>query len=371
MSSSSIRSNRRGAILPLTVIVLAVMAVAVAITYARLSSERVISGDRKAQAGAFVVAQSGLNRYLAVLGTSKPAASATVNYVDLPGGTAQVDVRMLRESTTTMLPAVYVITSRGRYTAARSYNSRTPSAERTVATYAIWTPTPFDLNGAYTSLAGIQQNGAGSGGLSGIDHCTAANGGGFPSIPGVALPTGAGPNGTAYGGSVAPIDGNPEDVPVPIGTPGPGGTAKDAVDIDWAGIVAGTTMPPDYTAWPASFTTPKDWPIVKINGDFSIPSSGKGILIVTGNLTWLGTPLRTWEGLILVGGTVISNGQANLYGAMITALNVKLGMTVLDYNIGNGTKLFQYDSCALRRALGKIGSLERVRNGWTDTWPSY
>jgi hypothetical protein len=37
----------------------------------------------------------------------------------------------------------------------------------------------------------------------------------------------------------------------------------------------------------------------------------------------------------------------------------------------NGTKSYQYDSCALARALGKIGSLQRVRNGWTDAWSSY
>jgi hypothetical protein len=370
MSSISFRLNRRGAILPLTVIVLALMAVAVAITYARISSERVITGDSKAQAGAFAVAQSGLNRYISTL-AGKPGASLTMNYTDLPGGTAQVDVRMLRESTTTMLPAVYVITSRGRYTAARRYNSLTPSAERTVATYAIWTPTPFDLNGAYTSLTAVQQNGAGSGGLSGVDRCTAAAGGAQPAIPGVALPDGAGPNGTSYGGSVTPIDGVPNDLPVPLGTAGPTGTAKDEVDIDWAGIVAGTSLPPDYTAWPASFTTPKDWPIVKINGDFTMPGTGKGILIVTGNLTWNGTPLKTWEGLILVGGTIISNGAANVYGAVITALNVKLGVAVGTQNVGNGTKTFQYDSCALKRALGRIGSLQRVRNGWTDTWASY
>jgi hypothetical protein len=367
MPSISFRSNRRGAVLPLTVIVLALMAVAVAITYGRISAERVITGDTKAQAGAFAVAQSGLNRYISAL-AGKPGAAVTVNYVDLPGGTAQVDVRMLRESTTTMLPAVYVITSRGRYTAARRYNSLTPSAERTVATYAVWTPTPFDLNGAFTTLAPFQQNGAGNGGLNGIDRCTLANGGGLASIPGVALPDGAGPNGSSYNGSTAPILGDPAGTPVPIGSGGPGGTAKDEVDIDWAGIVAGTTFPPDYTAWPASFV---DWPVVKIDGDFSIPNSGKGILIVTGNLTWLGTPLRTWEGLILVGGTLISNGQASLYGAIVTALNVKTGATIAVQNIGNGTKTFQYDSCALKRALGRKGSLQRVRNGWTDTWSSY
>jgi hypothetical protein len=143
------------------------------------------------------------------------------------------------------------------------------------------------------------------------------------------------------------------------------------VNIDWAGIVAGTTLPPNYTSWPASFTTPFDWPIVKINGNFTMPGSGKGILIVTGDLTWNGTPLKTWEGIVLVGGNLISNGQANIFGAIMTALNIKLGTVVPPQSVGNGTKTFQYDSCNIARALGKIGSLQRVRNGWTDTWSSY
>jgi hypothetical protein len=57
-------------------------------------------------------------------------------------------------------------------------------------------------------------------------------------------------------------------------------------------------------------------------------------------------------------------------GAVIGGLNVKLGEMVPVSQM-NGTKSYQYDSCALARALGKIGSLQRVRNGWTDTWSSY
>jgi hypothetical protein len=167
---------------------------------------------------------------------------------------------------------------------------------------------------------------------------------------------------------VSPIDGNPDNAPHEMGTPGLAGTSKDSVQIDWAGIVAGTSLPPDYTAWPASFV---NWPVVRINGDFTMPGSGSGILIVTGDLTWNGTPLKTWNGLILVGGNLISNGQANIFGAIITGLNIKLGVDVPTQSVGNGTKTFQYDSCNLARALGHIGSLQRVRNGWTDTWSSY
>lgn len=361
----SSRLNRRGATLPLSLLVLVLLGFSVAVAYARLSSERRITSDNQAQVNAFTVAQSGLARYMENV-AAKPAASpADIVYNDLPGGTATVTVRMLRESTTTLLPAVYVITSRGTNTTAKRYSSAAAPAERTVATYALWEPTPFDLNGAVTSLAGINKQGT-SGALDGNDHCTGA-GGNQPAIPGVAVPNGS------YTGQFSPINGNPDDVPSYLGTATPTGTAKDEVDIDWAGIVAGTKLPPNYTypTWP---TAPQfaNWPVVKANGDLTLPSSGKGILIVTGDLRINGaTPPLQWDGLVLVGGVLDLNGNMAIYGAAISGLNVKLGTTVPTYDIASGTKIIQYDSCNLNRALSKIGYLQRVRNGWTDTWSSY
>jgi hypothetical protein len=363
----SVRLNRRGAVLPLTIIVIAIMAVSVAISYARLSSERRITSDGAAQLDAFAVAQSGLSQYLATR-NGKPGASQDTTYTTLPGGTAQISLRMLRESTTTLLPAVYVITSRGTNTGATRYDSRIPPAERTVATYALWTPAAFDLNAAVTSLGGMDKAG-GAGAMSGVDNC-----GVMPPIPGVAVTTGAGVNGTSYTGGTGPIDGNPDDTPVSLGTPGSAGTAKDAVEIDWAGIRAGTVLPADFVspAWPTAAQM-ANWPVTRVNNDpgaeFVLPSDGKGILIVTGDLRLNGGSAN-WDGVILAGGRIRSNGNNAARGAVIAGLNVKLGQAVLPSDM-NGTKQYLYDSCALTRALGHIGSLERVRNGWTDTWSSY
>jgi hypothetical protein len=360
--SLSPRSYRRGAVLPLVVIVLALMAVAVAISYARISAERAIAADSQAHVGAFAIAQSGLNRFLSTL-NAKPAGPMSATYADLPGGTAQVELRMLRESTNTLLPAVYSISSRGFYTAAKRFDSRSPAAERMVGTFALWVPAPLDVNGAFTSLSQVEINGN-SANVNGNDRCGAQ-----ATIPGLATPD----------GDISLIDhppiinGNPEDAADNLGTPGTGGTAKDEVQIDWASVEAGTAFPADYVytgAWPTAGQF-ANWPVVRVNGDLNMPGSGKGILIVTGNLTWNGTPLKTWEGLILVGGTLTANGQGNIYGALITALDVKTGTPVGLNDVGNGTKNYWYDSCALARALGHIGSIQRVRNGWTDTWSSY
>jgi hypothetical protein len=144
------------------------------------------------------------------------------------------------------------------------------------------------------------------------------------------------------------------------------------VGVDWAGIVQGPIspiLPHDYLypAWPTAAQM-NSWPVTRVNGDLSLPASGKGILIVTGNLTLSGS--ENWDGLILVGGTITSNGNNHTMGAVIAGLNVKLGQTVGTSNL-NGNKTYEYDSCALQRALGRIGSIQRVRNGWIDTWPSY
>ena len=352
--------NRRGATLPLTILVIALLGVSVAISYARLSSERRTTGDGQAQLEAFAVAQSGLSSYMAGR-NGKPTAHQDTTFTDLPGGTAQVSLRVLRESTTTLLPAVYVITSRGTATGVKSYDAKTPPAQRTVATYALWTPASLDLNAAITSLGGMDKAG-GSGVMSGVDAC-----GAMPAIPGVAVP-----NGT-YTGATGPIDGNPDNTPLLLGTPGAGGTAKNEVAIDWAGIIAGTYLPAEYVspAWPTAGQM-ANWPVIRVNNnpgaDFSLPADGKGILIVTGNLIISGS--RNWEGVMLVGGSIRSNGNNTTRGAAIAGLNVKLGQAVPVSDM-NGTKDYQYDSCALTRALGHVGSLQRVRNGWVDTWASY
>jgi hypothetical protein len=115
-----------------------------------------------------------------------------------------------------------------------------------------------------------------------------------------------------------------------------------------------------------------DWPVVRVNNNpganFDLPGDGQGILIVSGDLTIGGS--KSWQGVILVGGSVTSNGANNVRGAVVAGLNVKLGQAVGISHL-NGNKSYLYDSCALTRALGHVGSLQRVRNGWTDTWSSY
>jgi type II secretory pathway pseudopilin PulG len=359
-------SERRGATLPLSILVIAILSLSMLVAASRLSSERQITSDHEAVMDAFAVAQAGMEEYFRALTALPPGTLPPISHdttiTTLPGGTAQVSFRRLRDSTSTT-PAVYVATSRGTNTSARRFNFRVPSAERTVAQYALWQPANLDLNAAFTSLSGVDKNGN-SGALDGNDGCAAA-----PAIPGVAVP-----NGT-YTGQTNPINGNPDNTPVLLGTPGTSGTGKDAVEVDWAGISAGTAIPPNYTipgsGWPTAAQM-ANWPVILVNGDLSLgggETNGKGILIVTGNLTMGGS----WNhnGIVLVGGVLTSNGNNTIEGAVITALNIKLGINVPQNAIANGNKTFQYNSCSIASALKPIGSVPRVRNGWTDTWSSY
>ena len=359
-------SERRGATLPLSILVIAVLSLSMLVAASRLSSERQITSDHEAVMDAFAVAQAGMEEYFRALTALPPGTLPPISHdttiTTLPGGTAQVAFRRLRDSTSTT-PAVYVVTSRGTNTAAKRFSFRIGSAERTVAQYAYWQPANLDLNAAFTSLSGVDKNGN-SGALDGNDGC-----GGMPAIPGVAVP-----NGT-YTGQTDPINGNPDNAPILLGTPGTSGTGKDAVEVDWAGISAGTALPPNYTipgnSWPTAAQM-DNWPVILVNGDLSLSGSetnGKGILIVTGNLTMGGS----WNhnGIVLVGGVLTSNGNNAIQGAVITALNIKLGINVPQNAIANGNKTFQYNSCSIASALKRIGSVQRVRNGWTDTWSSY
>ena len=80
----------------------------------------------------------------------------------------------------------------------------------------------------------------------------------------------------------------------------------------------------------------------------------------------------TWRGVVLIGGAAEVSGSATrVWGTMISGLNVKLGMTVPESSIGNGSFLVQYNSCDISSALNRLGGWQRIANTWTDNWPTY
>ena len=80
---------------------------------------------------------------------------------------------------------------------------------------------------------------------------------------------------------------------------------------------------------------------------------------------------RASSRLWLVGGTILSNGNQTVTGAIITGLNIKLGIAVPKNTLGNGNKTFQFDSCDIQKAMTPFAGWQRMGNATVDNWPSY
>jgi hypothetical protein len=124
-------------------------------------------------------------------------------------------------------------------------------------------------------------------------------------------------------------------------------------------------------SWPSSTTFANSWPVIYVDqaGTFSLPSDGRGTLIVKNDMTISGS--KSWNGIILVGGALTSNGNNTVLGAVVTGLNTVLGQSVSDSDIGNGTKTYRYDSCNVANAASKFGGLVPLRNTSADNWTTY
>jgi Tfp pilus assembly protein PilX len=366
--------NDRGSTIVLVLLLVVLLTITVAAGFARSSSEQRTTSDMEAQTGALMVAQSGLERYLFQV-TTLPSTFPSSQTFTLNGGTADVTLHRYHLTSGAGDPTIYAIRSKGRYTRAKRYDARATVAERSVSQLLQWQTATIDVDAAFTSLSGVHKNGS-SGTVSGIDQCGAQG-----TIPGVAVPDGTASQSGGGGSPGAYIDGSPDNAPQYMGTAGPAGSAQSQVDIDWASIMNGTMLSPDYlvnrTVTPYTGTIPTatsaytNWPVLRVNGNLTNGDNftGKGVLIVTGDADLTNI---TWRGLVLVGGVASVSGNATrVFGTLITGLNVKLGMTVNQAAVGNGNFLVQYNSCDIASALNRLGGWQRIANTWTDNWPTY
>jgi hypothetical protein len=356
------RRERKGVTLVLSMILVVVLSATAAAALSMTSSERRVVEDQEAAAEAHAMARSAYDLFIV-----NPAAVLTgFNHLTFVGpdsaqftfddGYAWVSLQRIRPAVGTSLP-LYIIRSRAVRTAKRPVH--TPIAERVFAQYAQWQTGQMDALAAWTSLGGLVKNG-GSGTISGVDNC-----GDSSNVAGVAVPNT--PGYTQSGGSSVP-NGDPN-----ILNMGSQVAANSMIDINWVGIVNGSALAPDLTnptTWP-SFTNPNYWPIIYINqvGTYTLPANGRGFLVVRNNLTITGS--TSWDGVILVGGALVSNGNNTVRGAVTSGLNVLLGETVGVSDVGNGTKTFRYDSCAIEDATQRFRGLAPFRNTGADNWTNY
>ena len=366
-------THDRGFALPIVILATLVLTITVGAGLKLTATEHSAGSDHDAQLQAYTVAQTGLERYLTDV-TALPTTFPDPRTITVPGGSAAVTLYRIRTATATD-SAMYVVVSVGTATAKQlRRSSLTPVAQRTVTQFATWLSGTMNAQAAYTSLAAVNIKNGASGSVNGFNDASCPGGAG-QDVAGLALP-----NGT-FSGKNNFISGTNGSTPLPIGTPGPTGTAKDSVDVDWAGILGGS-LAPDYgftggsNAHKTMFKNSliyANWPVVKINGNldngWKTPNGGaQGVLIVTGDAD-LSNIL--WHGIVLVGGaTTFAGGSVNVYGALISGLNVQLGQTVATSTM-NGNLSVQYNTCDIAKALLKFGGWRRYTNSWGDNWPSY
>jgi hypothetical protein len=397
--TASVQSRpRKGFALPMAILVIAFLTVTIAVAYAATSAERMTNDSQRTESKAYMIAQAGMESFMArrnepnfckVCGLP-PAVTFESTYVPLKTGIAYVTATRLRTGDLTK-PAIYLLRSRGVDTSSNSVRGGLKSAqqaERTVAQLVYWNVNQVNVLSGWTATNGLNKMGS-SGTISGVDN----NSGlavGCPAhhndVAGIAIPSGD----YSVNGNFTP-EGNP-----PVQYLGTQAETNAAVKIDWSGIINGNRIQADYSfasgaaataGWPTSAMQGNNYPVIRVNGDFTLPSSGgQGTLIVMGNLTISGNNM--WRGILLVGGQMTSNGDGTMMGATMSGLNTMFtpaqrdsaqaiaaaGTTITTTPanaLANGTKTYQYDSCEVSKAAGGLASYSVYPNAWMDNFVTY
>ncbi|HEX6575096.1 MAG TPA: hypothetical protein VF042_08980 [Gemmatimonadaceae bacterium] len=352
--------KREGFALPTAILVVGILSISIAASFTLVNSERRGVDDQKAQVSAFVLAEQGLQTFFIKrdslgFNSTPPGLKEGPVRIYLKGGYADVQLDRIRPPVGS-LAGLYVVRSKGTQT--QGAIGGTPAGVRTVAQYAAWEPANMDVLAGWTAITGIKKNGN-SGQFLGVDAC-----GDSAAIAGVAVPLVPGFNQPTTTDSLEYLAETINE-------------AAKQVEVDWAGILAGTALQPQYVVPPdaiPSFADTTFYPVIFMNSTGTVGSSqlngGRGLLIVKGNLDTGSGATFNWKGIVLVGGDLTGNGNNYIQGAIISALNAKLGQTV-PINTVNGTKQYQYNSCEVAKALMGIGTLVPLPNTWVDNWVEY
>lgn len=349
---------------------------ALASGFAMLRGERAADDATLQADAAAALAETGLQQGLvnrAGLGLAALPTGTDSARLTLAGGYVDVVTTRLRAPSGT-IPGIYFVRTRGVRTLTGVSGSG--NAVATASSFATYGAVTMTVQSSMTGINGINKAGS-SGLISGNDVCGARSG-----LPAVAVPTDPGITGS--GQWLNSLVGTPKISEIGADKE----AAADAVPIDWDAIVndgaisANYDLPASGAGFPnaAWFTAnPTAYPTIIVrNGpdpstNFSIPNSGRGLLIVFGDLTLSGNNAG-WNGLVLVGGSLRSNGSNEVQGATVTGLNIKLGFNVADNDVNelNGTKQYLYNSCAVDRALnGGGGSLRPYQSTFSNSFPTY
>jgi len=361
-------ATRAGIAMPMAILLVAFITAGIIGAFGRMTGEARTLDSNRTTTLAFALAERGLEARVAT-GDTTPDS---VRY-SFPGGTVDVRVSRVRRGAGPRDTTLWLIRATGTVGGGRADR---PAARRSVAQLAVRAAGTIDANAAWTSLSGLRKNG-GSGLISGIDECNPSN-----AVAGAAVPDGMFELRSA--GGKYPFEGEPA-----VYEEGTQEEFANSVGIDWQSIIGSpSSIDPDITCAGSARDTdclpmaqyasdPNYYPVILVNGDFTMGSNttGQGLLVVTGRLTFTGGQ-ETWRGLILVGEELIDNGTGWVSGAVISGLDVKLGLDVpqselVEEAVANGTKQYRYNSCEVANALNGAASMALIPNAWIDNWSAW
>ena len=374
---------RRGFALPMALLVMVVLTAGITAGYAATSAEIISNNAHRGDTRAYNLAVAGLEQFIArrsefcpssntpAYCISDPTASTQPDseYVTIPltGGYANVVSKRVRKFINDTLPALFFLRSTGVDTSVKLTGAtRGVAGTRMVGIYATWNTATVNVQGAWFALSGLIKNGT-AGEINGNDQCSSADGGGKPAVAGALVP-----NGGQFSGKTSPFSGSP-----PIDTSKSFQTLKDSAKLDWAGIIGGS-ITPDFDVPTVSFpsaswfsTNPDSWPIIRVRtNNFNLPNAGRGMIIADSNFSISGSNM--WDGIVLIGGKLTSNGNNTTAGATFAGLNYLLGgnpAASADDSDANGQKTYVYNSCNVSKAAKGLQSYRTITNSYIDQIP--
>lgn len=338
-----------GVALPVTLLVVVVLTITLAASFARVDADRAVSAGTGDAVTALAVAESGLQAYVASR-ASRPPEGDSVRF-NLPGGYANVVAHVLTRNADTTVPQLFIVRSTG-YVVVPEHGA-VHQAVRTVAQFAQWQVPVIRQFAAFTAANDLDDRNPYAHTIDGTDLCG-------DSLPVWAVRTqrGSDMNQGTY-------------VPDPPGAieSGSAQSVADTTAVDWSMVVSGTFVP-DYTALVTGETSYKSQ---VIQGDVTLAdASGTGLLAVTGNLRTSGN-FAGWEGIVLVGGEIFFDADSTAFlGMVISGLREQLsGTGAPNARIGEEPVYIRYDSCRVRQTLAGLAGFAPIGNAWVDNWASY
>lgn len=346
----------------MAVLALALVSAAVIAAYAATSAEAVTNNARRAQYRAHQLATAGLQQFLVRRGEpgfcSNCVADAALadsewTRVSLDGGYADVVATRVRPRLSDAAPALFFVRSRGVDTAVRLGGAGGGTfASRTVGQYATFGTARIRPMAALTSLNGVIHIPWGARPLlNGYDECS------YATRASAVVPSGSVFR-TWYYNPYPSVDSSMSMDSI-----------RQRIGIDWNAIInhnalpADVTIPPDGN-WP-SFYSSSYWPVIRIRKSWTLPSSGRGIIIADSNLTM--STGDDWDGIILIGGRLTMTGYGDVEGVVVTGLNRLLpggGAGIAAPDSIRAYKQIQYSSCDAANAADRL----RMYFAWPNTW---